>query len=69
MTSSAVRTFLEPDDYAASIRVARTEMTVIGGGHFRARLTDINLHRLWMQRFSESLARVTHSFHPRGQAI
>lgn len=69
MSSSAVRTFREPDDYAASIRVARTEMTVTGGGHFRARLTDINLHRLWMQFFAESLARVTHSVPARGQAV
>ena len=45
MPSSAVRTFTDPDDYAASIRATRAELTVIGGGRFTARLTRIDLHR------------------------
>jgi len=58
MPSSAVRTFSDPDDYAASIRGGTVEMTVVGRGDFSAKLTRIQLHRLWMQRFSENLPRV-----------
>jgi hypothetical protein len=61
MPSSAVRTFTDPDDYAASIRATRAELTVIGRGSFTARLTRIDLHRLWMQRFFDNLPRVAHS--------
>ena len=52
MPSSAVRTFSDPDDYAASIRASKAEVTVTGRGQFTAKLTRIDLHRLWMQRFS-----------------
>lgn len=60
MPSSAVRTFTDPDDYAASIRQGTVELTVTDRGRFEAKLTRIDLHRLWMQRFSESAARVCH---------
>jgi hypothetical protein len=69
MPSSAVRTFTDPDDYAASIRATRAELTVIGRGRFTARLTRIDLHRLWMQRFSDNLPRVAHSAAQTGRAI
>ena len=58
MPSSAVLTFSDPDDYAASIRGGKIELTVVGRGDFNAKLTRIDLHRLWMQRFSENLPRV-----------
>ena len=61
MPSSAVRTFTDPDDYAASIRAGEVELTVIGRGQFSAKGTRIELHRLWMQRFSDSLPRVLHT--------
>jgi hypothetical protein len=54
MPSSVVRTFTDPDDYAAAIRGTRAEMTVIGRGHFDAKHTQIELHRLRMQRFSDN---------------
>ena len=41
MPSTAVRTFSDPDDYAASIRGTSAEMTVVGRGHFKAKLTQI----------------------------
>lgn len=69
MPSCAVLSFREPDDFAASIRAARTEMTVTGGGPFIAGVVDINLNRMWMQRFTETVARVTHSIHACGQAV
>src|SRR5690242_5353215 len=58
MPSSAVRTFTDADDYAATIRAATVELTVTGRGDFRAKLTRIDLHRLWMQRFSENRSRI-----------
>ena len=61
MPSSAVQTFSDPDEYAASTRATRAELTVTGRGRFTAKLIRIDLHRLWMQRHSEDLARIKHS--------
>ena len=60
MPSCAVRSFTDPDQFAASIRQGTCELTVIGRGNFASELTRIDLHRLWMQRFSETLPQVTH---------
>lgn len=67
--SSAVRTFTDPDDYATTIRATTVEMTVTERGDFTAKLTRIDLHRLWMQRYSDNLARVVHSAAITGRAI
>jgi AraC-like DNA-binding protein len=61
MPSSAVRSFSDPDDYAAWIRNAKVEMTITGCGQLDAKIIRIDLHRLWMQRFSDNLPRVAHS--------
>jgi AraC-like DNA-binding protein len=68
MPSSAVRTFADPDDYAASIRGAGAELTVTGRGSFTAKLIQIDLHRLSMQRMSDNLPRVSHANDVAGQA-
>src|SRR4051795_10815777 len=60
MPSSAVKTFSEPDEYAAAIRQGTYQLTITQRGIFRAKLARIDLHRLWMQRFSEDLARTSH---------
>src|SRR3954449_5959754 len=60
MPSSTVRTFSEPDEYAAAIRQGTHQFTVRQPGIFRAKLSRIDLHRLWMQSFSEDLARTSH---------
>jgi AraC-like DNA-binding protein len=69
MPSSAVRIFTDPDDYAATIRQGRVELTVTGRGHFTAQLVRIDLHRLWMQRFSENLPRIVHGTGLGGRAV
>ena len=58
MPDSAVVTFTDPDAYHANIRRSRVEGVVTGRGEYRAELTRIDLHRLWMQRGDESLPRV-----------
>lgn len=60
MSSSAVRIFTDPEEYAATIRGSTAEMTVTGRGQFAAKLIRIDLHRLWMQRFSENLPRIAY---------
>lgn len=69
MPSSAVRIFSDPYDYAASVRASRTEVTITGRGSFTAKLTRVDLHRLWMQRFSDNLPRTAHSTNFMGRAI
>jgi AraC-like DNA-binding protein len=58
MPSSAVCTFTDPDEYAAAIRAGSVDLTITGRGDFKAKLTRIDLHRLWMQRFSDNLPRI-----------
>jgi AraC-like DNA-binding protein len=61
VTAILVRSFADPDDYAASIRAVNAELTVTARGQFRAKQTFIGFHDLWMQRFSETLPRIAHS--------
>jgi hypothetical protein len=68
MPSSAVRTFTDPDEYAAAIRGGEVELTVAARGDFHAKLIRIDLHCLWMQRFADNLPRVIHSAHVPGRA-
>jgi len=60
MPSSSVRIFTEPDEYAAAVRQGTYKLTVTEPGNFQARLWRIDLPTLWMQRFSEKLARTSH---------
>jgi AraC-like DNA-binding protein len=64
-----VQAFSDPEDYAALIRNTRAELTVLGRGQFAAEITRIDLHRLWMQRFSDNLPRVGHSAATTGRVI
>ena len=58
MPDSAVLTFTDPDAFYAAIRNAQVEGVVTARGNFRAELRRIDLHRLWMLRGEESLARI-----------
>jgi hypothetical protein len=58
MPSSAVRIFTDPDEYFAGIRNLQIDGLVVERGAFRAESTRIDLHRLWMHRIDESLARI-----------
>ena len=69
MPSSAVRKFTDPDEYAAAVRQGTYELTVTERGHFTAKLTRIDLHRVWMQRFSDNLPRISHIAGWGGRAV
>ena len=58
MPSSATRTFTDPDTYFAGIRNLQIDGVITKRGEFRAESTRIDLHRLWMHRFDESLPRI-----------
>jgi AraC-like DNA-binding protein len=64
-----VRTFSDPDEYAAAIRATNTVFTITGRGQFAARLIRIDLHHLWMQGASDNLPRITHSTNLPGRAV
>jgi hypothetical protein len=69
MPSSAVHTFTDPGEYAAAIRATTIDLTVTARGHFTGKRTRVDLHRLWMQRLTENMARTLHSAFVTGRAI
>jgi AraC-like DNA-binding protein len=69
MLSSAVRTFSDPDDFAAAIRQSSVDLTITGRGRFAAKLIRIDLHRLWMQRLSDNLPRIARADIAGGRVI
>jgi AraC-like DNA-binding protein len=69
MPASQVRRFTDPDEYTAGVRAMRLEVAVTQPGRFAAKLTRIDLHRMWMQEYSESLPRIAHFDLAPGRAI
>lgn len=69
MPASQVRRFTDPDEYTKSVRAMRLEVVVTLAGRFASKLTRIDLHRMWMQEYSEILPRVAHFDLVRGRAI
>ncbi len=61
MPSSTVRTFADPDDYAASFLGTNVKMTITGSGRFEAKVIRIDLGRLQLGRISDNLPRISHS--------
>jgi AraC-like DNA-binding protein len=58
MPSSVVRTFTDPGAYFAEVRDQHIEGLVVQRGQFRAKTTQIDLHRLFMYRSDENLAHI-----------
>ena len=58
MPSSAVRTFTDPYEHQKSVRAAEAELFITKPGEYRAELTRIDLHRLWMQDSHTALPHV-----------
>jgi AraC-like DNA-binding protein len=59
MPSSVTRTFTDSDTYfAGGIRNLKIDGVITKRGDFRAEMTRMDLHRLWMHRFEERLPRI-----------
>jgi AraC-like DNA-binding protein len=59
MPSSSTSTFSEPDDFEAALcRQADVDLLVTGQGRFRARLTQVALHRLNLVAANETGSRI-----------
>ena len=69
MPSSSVHTFTDPSEYAKAIGPWPIDLTVTQPGNFTAKYTSIDLHSLWLQRFSEALARTSHVDAQGGRAV
>jgi AraC-like DNA-binding protein len=69
MPSSAVRTFADPDEYAAASRAATAHLSISQRGRFSGKHTRIKLHHLRMQRFSDNLPRIGYWANLPGDAV
>ena len=69
MPASAVWRFTDPDELTAHVRGTTMELAITGRGLFAAKTIRVDLHRLWIQRLSESLPRVAHFSNVPGRAI
>ena len=58
MPDSSVLRFSEPYEYQKAVRAAAADVLITSPGLFKAELTRIDLHHLWMQRGGESLPRI-----------
>jgi AraC-like DNA-binding protein len=61
MPRSSVRTFSDPYEYGKAVRAGEVKAFATTRGDFAARLTQIDLHCLWMQRGEASLPQVMHA--------
>jgi AraC-like DNA-binding protein len=60
MPGSGTSTFIDPDDYQASVHRVRLDLLVIAPGTFKARLTWATLHHLHLLRSEEDLPRIAY---------
>jgi AraC-like DNA-binding protein len=68
MPSCDVRTFTEPDEFAAAIQGAEVDLSIAARGTFAAEVTRIDLGSLRLQRLSENLPIVSHLSNLGGRA-
>ena len=69
MSSGFVRTFTDPDEYRKAVLPAELRLIVTGCGQFEAKLTQIKLGSLWMQRGHFSLPAIVHSSIPKDRRM
>jgi AraC-like DNA-binding protein len=55
MPNSAVQTYIDPHEYQSSVRATDVTVLLTGRGRFQAKLTRMDLHRLWMRSGETSL--------------
>ena len=69
MPASAFWHCTDPDEFTARVRATSMELAIIRSGRFAAKVVRIDLHRMWLQRLSDSLPRVAHFNHVPGRAV
>src|SRR5215469_12860712 len=69
MPSSSVRTFTDPDEYAADSRASTIDLMITERGQFNAKRTWIDFHHLWMQQVFENTARTWRASLVAGRAV
>ena len=60
MPGSGTGTFIDPEDYQASLRQVRIDLLVTSQGAFKAHLTWATLHHLQLLRSEENLPRIAY---------
>lgn len=60
MPASGTGTFIDPEDYQASLRRTRIDLLVTSPGTFNARLTWATLHHLQLLRSEEDVSRIAY---------
>src|ERR1700730_807888 len=60
MPGSGTGSFIDPDDYQASLRQARIDFLVTSQGSFNARLTWATLHHLQLLHSEEDVPRIAY---------
>lgn len=61
MPKSVVLRFSDPYEHQRAVRSGNVKFVVAAAGDYRAELTRIDFHRLWMQRSQDSLPRLGYS--------
>lgn len=69
MPSATARDFTDAEHYAAFVPSTQVQLTIVGRGEFKAEATLVSLRDLWMQRFSDNLARVAHAAAKPGRVV
>jgi hypothetical protein len=60
MPGSGTGTFIDPDDYRASLRQVRIDLLGTSQGGFKARVTWATLHHLQLMQSEEDLPRIAY---------
>jgi AraC-like DNA-binding protein len=61
LATSAVRFFIEPDQFAAAIRPAHSQCTITRRGKYSAELTMVDLQNVSLRRFETSIAQTSYA--------
>jgi AraC-like DNA-binding protein len=64
---SEIQSFSEPSEFAAAIRGASVDVTVVTPGQFDAEITSVDLGTVRIQRLSDNLPLVWHAKHTGGR--
>jgi AraC-like DNA-binding protein len=69
MPSATARNFTDAEPYAAFVPSTNVQLTIVERGEFKAEATLVSLRDVWMQRFSDNLARVAHAAAKPGRVV